>query len=236
MDNERGIHLDYFTSKFKPTTCVDYFLIEVKKKKTNSVNFEEQLSGLYGGYLENQKQFLRLSILAVRSLYKKSFNAEKCVILIGHSMGGKVAQSVLEEPQLASYVNSIIFISTPLDNPVVNFDSKINEFYTFSDRYISTKRVSHLPTRHTNVCSNYQHRIPQQRNESKLLDNVLMISIGGGNRDLLVRDALTTSKYSDIHAMVRFVYLSGFLQRRIICFFLTKIFPFCRLLQYPECG
>ncbi|XP_065365052.1 GPI inositol-deacylase [Calliphora vicina] len=178
MDNERGIHLDYFT-----------------------INYEEQLSGLYGGYLENQKQFLRLSILAVQNLYKKSSNIEKHVILIGHSMGGKVAQSVLEEPDIAPYINTIIFISTPLDNPVVDFDSKLNEFYAFSDRYLSNKRVSYVPNTDTNVCSNYNHRIPLNNNESKLLDNVLMISIGGGNRDLLVRDALTTSKYSDIHAM-----------------------------------
>lgn len=117
-------------------------------------------------------------------------------------MGGKVAQSVLEEPAIAKYINSIIYISSPIDNPVVNFDSKINKFYTYSNFYLSNKRVSHLPNRNTNVCTNYQDRIPQQRNESMILDNILMISIGGGNRDLLVRDGLTTSQYSDIHAMV----------------------------------
>ncbi|XP_037823045.1 GPI inositol-deacylase [Lucilia sericata] len=178
MDNERGIHLDYFT-----------------------INYEEQLSGLYGGYLENQKQFLRLSILAVQNLYKKSSNIKKQVIIIGHSMGGKVAQAVLEETDIAPYINTIIFISTPLDKPVVDFDSKLNEFYAYSDRYLSDKRVSYVPNIDTNVCTNYNHRIPLNKNESQRLDNVLMISIGGGNRDLLVRDALTTSKYSDIHAM-----------------------------------
>ncbi|KAM7350071.1 GPI inositol-deacylase [Cochliomyia hominivorax] len=178
MDNDRGIHLDYFT-----------------------INYEEQLSGLYGGYLENQKQFLRLAILAVKRLYEKSSNINKQVMLIGHSMGGKVAQAVLEEKDIAAYINSIIFISTPLDTPVVDFDSKINDFYTNSDKYLFSRRIAYVPKNDTNVCSNYKHRMPQISNESKLLDSVLMISIGGGNRDLLVRDALTTSKYSDIHAM-----------------------------------
>lgn len=123
-------------------------------------------------------------------------------MLIGHSMGGKIAQAVLEEPDIASYINTIIFISTPLDKPVVDFDSKINEFYVKSERFLSNKKTVHVPNTETNVCTNYNHRIPQARNESKILDNVLMISIGGGNRDLLVRDALTSSKFSDIHAMV----------------------------------
>lgn len=123
-------------------------------------------------------------------------------MLIGHSMGGKIAQAVLEEPDISSYINTIIFISTPLDKPVVDFDSKINEFYVKSYRFLSNKKFTYVPTTETNVCNNYNHRIPQARNESKLLDNVLMISIGGGNRDFLVRDALTSSKYSDIHAMV----------------------------------
>ncbi|XP_073835018.1 GPI inositol-deacylase isoform X2 [Musca autumnalis] len=71
----------------------------------------------------------------------------------------------------------------------------------FSDMYFTNKRTTYLPNRQTNVCTNFQDRIPQQGNESKILDNILMISMGGGNRDLLVRDGLTTSQYNDIHAM-----------------------------------
>ncbi|XP_061388136.1 GPI inositol-deacylase [Musca vetustissima] len=178
MDNDRSIHMDYFT-----------------------VNFEEQLSALYGGYLENQKNFLRTAILAVRRLYKKRYDVDKSIILVGHSMGGKVAQAVLEDPEIARYINTIIYISSPMDKPVVNFDPKINNFYTSTERYFTNKRTTHLPNRQTNVCTNYQDRIPQSGNESKILDHVLTISMGGGNRDLLVRDGLTTSQFSDIHAM-----------------------------------
>ncbi|XP_058983673.1 GPI inositol-deacylase-like isoform X1 [Musca domestica] len=178
MDNDRGIHMDYFT-----------------------VNFEEQLSALYGGYLENQKLFLRIAILAVRTLYKEANNVDKSIILVGHSMGGKVAQAVIQDPAIAKYINTIIFISSPIDKPVVNFDPKINEFYSNTDGYFHNKRTTHLPNRQTNVCLNYQDKIPHQGNESKILDNILMISMGGGNRDLLVRDGLTTSQYNDIHAM-----------------------------------
>ena len=117
-------------------------------------------------------------------------------------MGGKVAEASLENPKISAFVNSIIFISTPIDYPVVNFDTEMNKFYTWSNTYLSSRKKSYVPDIATNVCTNYQHRVPLQGNESRTLDNTLMISIGGGNRDLLVRDGLTISKYSDIHAMV----------------------------------
>ncbi|XP_075154707.1 GPI inositol-deacylase isoform X2 [Haematobia irritans] len=188
MDNERGIHLDYFT-----------------------VNFEEQLSALYGGYLDNQKDFLRMAILAVRRLYQKNFNVEKSVILVGHSMGGKVAQGVLQDPNIAKYINTIIYMSTPIDKPVVNFDQKIDSFYELSTRFLHNKHATYVPNQQTNVCMSFHDRIPPKRNESMVLDNILMISMGGGNRDLLVRDGVTTSIYSDIHAMtssIPYVWLS----------------------------
>ncbi|XP_013103722.2 GPI inositol-deacylase [Stomoxys calcitrans] len=178
MDNERGIHLDYFT-----------------------VNFEEQLSALYGGYLENQKKFLHYAILAVRRLYAKKYNVDKSVILIGHSMGGKVAESALQDPEISKYINTVLYISTPIDKPVVYFDSKLDKFYATSTNYLYNKHASHIPNRETNVCTNFQDKIPHRTNESMILDNVLMISMGGGNRDLLVRDGLTISQFSDIHAM-----------------------------------
>lgn len=142
------------------------------------------------------------AILAVRDLYKKSTSTEKSLILIGHSMGGKVALSTLESPKISALINSIILISAPIDYPVVNFDPVMNQFYTFSNSYLSSRKTSNTPNSETNVCSNYQHRIPHIENKSKVLDNTLMISVGGGNRDLLVRDGITISKYSDIHAMV----------------------------------
>lgn len=117
-------------------------------------------------------------------------------------MGGKIAQIILEEADVAKYINTIIYISTPLDNPVANFDSKINDCYSNSDLYLSNKRMAYVPDKNTNVCYKFNHRFLSKQDESKILDHVLMVSIGGGNRDLLVRDGLTTSKFSDIHAMV----------------------------------
>lgn len=198
------------------------------------VNFEEQLSALYGGYLENQKHLLSLAIEAVRKLYNKSYDVQKSVILVGHSMGGKVAQAVLQDPEISKYINTIIFISSPMDSPVVNFDSKINQFYTQSNRYLSNKHVTHLPNRHTNVCTNYQDKIPQQKNESMVLDNVLMISMGGGNRDLLVRDGLTISQYSDIHAMVNIEKNQDYI--KYVRRYYMKTHLFSRHLQFPMYG
>uniref|UniRef100_A0A1A9WXZ2 GPI inositol-deacylase n=1 Tax=Glossina brevipalpis TaxID=37001 RepID=A0A1A9WXZ2_9MUSC len=174
VDNDRNIQLNYFT-----------------------IDFKEQLSGFYGGYLEEQKKFLKICIQVVSNIYKEN----KSVIIIGHSMGGKVAQAVLEESGYFTSINSIIFISSPLDVPVINLDYKIQKFYVNNDKFLSIKRERYLPNNETNTCLDLYQNISYSRNESSLMENVLMISIGGGNRDLMVKDSLTMSKYSDIHTM-----------------------------------
>jgi len=127
---------------------------------------------------------------------------KKKVILIGHSMGGKIAHGLLTNLEIANKVNSIIFISTPLDQPVLNMDMEIRNFYEYTENLLSKYRKSFIISNETNVCDQKFCRSSKSVGTSYALDDVLLISIGGGNRDFLVRDALTTSKYSDIHAMV----------------------------------
>ncbi|XP_017137170.1 GPI inositol-deacylase [Drosophila miranda] len=182
LTNDAGIHLDYYT-----------------------IDYDEELSALYGGYLFHQQRYLKLCIRTILSLYKGR-SEQPSIVLIGHSMGGKLAHSVLTDLSIGQHINTIISISTPLDRPVLNLDAELDAFYAQTDSALSRTRTVTLPTTRTNVCNSLHQNPPSVQNmalkeTSANLDNVLLISTAGGNRDLLVRPGLTASKFNDLHAM-----------------------------------
>ncbi|XP_017871035.1 PREDICTED: GPI inositol-deacylase [Drosophila arizonae] len=174
-----GKHLDYYT-----------------------IDYDEELSALYGGYMYHQQSFLKHCIRTIASLYSQP----SPVVLIGHSMGGKLAQSVLTDAEISQHINAIISISTPLDHPVLNLDAHLGRFYSETHEQLSRTRTATQPSIMTNVCQSlHQKPLSEQsmtnQDLSAKLDNVLLISTGGGNRDLLVQAGLTTSQFNDLHAM-----------------------------------
>lgn len=176
---EAGIHLDYYT-----------------------IDFDEELSAVYGGYMYHQQSFLKHCIRTILSLYRQPSQ----IVLIGHSMGGKLAQSVLTDAEISQHINAIISISTPLDQPVLNLDAHLGQFYLDTHTQLSRTRTASKPTNNTNVCQSlHQKQLSEERMArqelSPILDNVLLISTGGGNRDLLVNAGLTSSQFNDLHAM-----------------------------------
>lgn len=179
---QSGIHMDYYT-----------------------IDFDEELSALYGGYMYHQKSFLKHCIRTILSLYRRQ--PASPIVLIGHSMGGKLAQSVLTDPEIGQHINVIISISTPLDQPVLNLDAHLGQFYLDTHEQLARTRTVTKPTNQTNVCQSlHQKQLSEERMASQeltpKLDNVLLISTGGGNRDLLVHAGLTNSQFNDLHAMV----------------------------------
>ncbi|KAH8387578.1 hypothetical protein KR093_008060 [Drosophila rubida] len=176
---EVGIHLDYYT-----------------------IDFDEELSAVYGGYMYHQQTFLKHCIRSILALYRQP----SPIVLIGHSMGGKLAQSVLTDAQISQHINAIISISTPLDQPVLNLDAHLSQFYMDTHTQLSRTRTASNPTNGTNVCQSlHQRQLSEERMASQhlspKLDNVLLLSTGGGNRDLLVNAGLTSSQFNDLHAM-----------------------------------
>lgn len=171
---------------------LDYFLVD----------YNEEFSALFGGYFNNQKEFLKKCILSILKLYKHLPNAPKQVILIGHSMGGKIAQALLTDETVSGMINSIIFIATPIDRPVVNFDVYMEAAYRETNEYLSLQRSAMLIKNVTNCCTNvHAAGVSKSEEPPKSLDDKLLISIGGGNRDLLVHAGLIYSKFSDINIM-----------------------------------
>lgn len=155
------------------STHLDYF----------AVDLNEEYSALYGGVLEEQTEFVARSIAKVLDLYRGLKNRPRQIILIGHSIGGKIAQSLLLHPEIAGAINSIICLASPISRPAINLDMHIHKFYRNVDEQWALNRSNQTIDE-----------------ESKAWDDKLLVTIGGGSRDVHVHSGLTSSPFSDIHA------------------------------------
>lgn len=104
---------------------------------------------------------------------------------------------------ISDLVNTVIMIATPVDKPVLNIDVYFETLYQNVDNYWKQhKTISDQITNTTNTCCESNQTSIQSRNKFHLLDELLLITIGGGSRDLMIHAGLTNSKFSDVHAMV----------------------------------
>eukprot|EP00095_Tigriopus_kingsejongensis_P011682 maker-scaffold59_size442576-snap-gene-3.32 protein:Tk11682 transcript:maker-scaffold59_size442576-snap-gene-3.32-mRNA-1 annotation:"gpi inositol-deacylase" len=139
-----------------------------------SVDFQEEFSAIYGGTLQAQSAFVAQSIQHILGLYRGQVHAPSSVVLVGHSIGGLVAQSLFVRPQFdKTTVRAIITLATPQD-PVVTMDVYTREFYDEIHNYWNVSRAT-------------------------ALRDVVFVSIGGGVRDMQVRSGLTHSKFADVN-------------------------------------
>lgn len=183
IENGNNQHLDYF-----------------------SVDLNEEYSGLFGGILDEQAQFIEICIEKILKLYKRIPSPPKSVIIIGHSMGGKLAQHLVTSSRTKSLVHTIITIATPVDVPVAAIDFHLHGFYKKIDEFWSKHRISNKVSNKTNFCENSNDissaKLSDENENDELdLNDKLLITIGGGSRDMMVHSGLTTSQYSDVHAI-----------------------------------
>lgn len=121
----------------------------------------------------------------------------------------------------AKRVNTVIAIASPIDTPVLNIDFYSEAFYRKSNKLWLAHRPpnSNAISNLTNTCCNAsnfwssvytenlktielgENELSEKLNKKYFLKDVLLITIGGGSRDILVHSGLTTSKFSDIHTM-----------------------------------
>jgi len=131
------------------------------------VDYEEELSALYGPYLNQQTHFLMHSIERILECYKYSKNKPTSVIAIGHSMGGLVIRDLLSMPTFEQRkINVVINLATPQNEPPIQLDQYIHEYYA---------RVNSI----------------WRQNQNKRFENITFLSLGGGFRDYLVRSDLS---------------------------------------------
>lgn len=97
-------------------------------------------------------------------------------------------------------------IATPVDKPVLNIDFYFEALYRKVDNFWTENKIT--TNQYTNCtktsCTERNNNLIENDNTSMLLNELLLITIGGGSRDLLVHSGLTSSKFSDVHVIVCF--------------------------------
>ncbi|KAK6171405.1 hypothetical protein SNE40_019600 [Patella caerulea] len=135
-----------------------------------SIDFNEEFSGLYGEVLTDQTEYVAHCIKKILSLYKSSSSPPSSVVIVGHSMGGVIARALFAVKDFdASTVNTIITQATPHQSPVLPIEKSLQDFYNNVNYY-------------------------WQEHAYTTLDHVTVVSSGGGYRDILVRNGLTSLK------------------------------------------
>jgi glycosylphosphatidylinositol deacylase len=152
-----------------------------------TVDFNEDFTAFHGQTLLDQAEYLNDAIAYILSLYHNPGKSRKdsqlpdpsSVILVGHSMGGIVARTMLTMPNYqTNSVNTIITLSAPHARPPLSFDSQmVSTYKTINDYW----RRSHS----------------KEWGMDNPLWHVTLISIAGGGLDTIV-----PSDYSSISSLV----------------------------------
>ena len=139
-----------------------------------SVDFDEDLSGIFGGVLLDQTEFVIISIKRILELYKRAAHPPSSVVLIGHSMGGVIARALLTSTEFDPHlVHTIITLGTPHQHPVLSSDPLLAAFY---------KSVNGF----------WRREADQAGNPPSRLRHISMVSVAGGFRDVLVRSSVAS--------------------------------------------
>ncbi|KAF3767814.1 hypothetical protein M406DRAFT_90386 [Cryphonectria parasitica EP155] len=152
-----------------------------------TVDFNEDFTAFHGQTLIDQAEYLNEAIRYILSLYldprMTSRDADlpdpTSVMVVGHSMGGIVARTMLIMPNYQAHsINTIITMSAPHARPPVSFDSEIVRVYEDINDY-------------------WRKAYAQQWANNNPLWHVTLISIAGGSLDTVV-----PSDYASLESIV----------------------------------
>lgn len=152
-----------------------------------TIDFNEDFTAFHGQTLLDQAEYLNEAIRYILSLYLDPRMSDRnpdlpdptSVIVLGHSMGGIVARTMLIMPNYQSNsINTIITMSAPHARPPVSFDSQIVKTYDDINDY-------------------WRNAYSQQWANNNPLWHVTLISIAGGGLDTVV-----PSDYASVESLV----------------------------------
>ena len=152
-----------------------------------TVDFNEDITAFHGQTLLDQAEYLNDAVAYILSLYHDPRRSRRdaslpdpsSVVLVGHSMGGIVARTMLTMANYQSNsINTIITMSAPHARPPVSFDSDIVRTYKQINDY-------------------WRQAYSQKWANNNPLWHVTLISIAGGGLDTVV-----PSDYASISSLV----------------------------------
>ena len=108
-----------------------------------AVDFEEQWSALSGATLRAQAAFVALSVRIITRLDDSSRGAAK-LALLGHSMGGVVAEAALLLHGLDVPVQLLLSMGAPHRSFAVALDHDITQLYNQLHHVRQTSQVAHV--------------------------------------------------------------------------------------------
>ena len=160
------------------------------------MDFNEDITAFHGQTLLDQAEYLNDAVAYILSLYHNAHMSARdadlpdpsSVILVGHSMGGIVARTMLIMPNYqANSINTIVTLSAPHARPPVSFDSDIVKTYQKVNEYWRTS-------------------YSQKWASDNPLWHVTLISIAGGGLDTVVPSdyASTSSLVPQTHGFTVF--------------------------------
>lgn len=152
-----------------------------------TADFNEDITAFHGQILLDQAEYLNEAIRYILSLYLDPHRSDRdpdlpdpsSVIILGHSMGGIVARTMLIMPNYQSNsINTIITMSAPHARPPVSFDGQIVKLYKDINDY-------------------WRHAYSQKWANNNPLWHVTLVSIAGGGLDTVV-----PSDYASVESLV----------------------------------
>jgi GPI inositol-deacylase len=152
-----------------------------------TVDFNEDITAFHGQTLLDQAEYLNDAITYILSLYHTpkwsmrdpSLPDPTSVIIVGHSMGGMVARTMLTMPNYQSNsINTIITLAAPHARPPVSFDGDIVRIYQGVNEY-------------------WRQAYSQKWAIDNPLWHVTLISIAGGGLDTVV-----SSDYASLASLI----------------------------------
>jgi glycosylphosphatidylinositol deacylase len=152
-----------------------------------TVDFNEDITAFHGQTMLDQAEYLNEAIAYILSMYHDPRRSQRdpdlpdptSVIILGHSMGGIVARTMLVMPNYQSNtINTIITMSAPHARPPVSFDGEIVQTYKKINDY-------------------WREAYSQKWSNNNPLWQVTLISIAGGGLDTVV-----PSDYASLESLV----------------------------------
>ncbi|GAU96209.1 hypothetical protein RvY_07686-2 [Ramazzottius varieornatus] len=172
---------------FRQGRSIGSVLLRMAEKKRHSkvhfdvftIDFDEEFSGLYGGFLQAQTHFVLQCLDKIGAMYKRKVPPK--VVLIGHSLGGMIARGSCEHFSIPTTRFNVIFILGLFLNP--SFDTaSVSTIFTLSTPHRPIIVADFDYGEYFDDVNDYW-----TRSVNGSLRHVVMVSFAGGHRDVLVR-------------------------------------------------